>query len=178
MRDEEAAQLDFKSYVRTIEDFPKPGISFKDITTLLNNKEAFHAAIETIARHFEGKQIDIVTGPEARGYIFASALAYRLGAGFVPVRKPGKLPYKTKRISYALEYGEDALEVHEDAFQAGQRVLVVDDLLATGGTIRATIDLVESFDAKVEGVGFMIELAFLNGRKRLDGYDIMSLIQY
>jgi adenine phosphoribosyltransferase len=178
MRDEEAAQLDFKSYVRTIEDFPKPGISFKDITTLLNNKEAFHAAIETIARHFEGKQIDIVTGPEARGYIFASALAYRLGAGFVPVRKPGKLPYKTKRISYALEYGEDALEVHEDAFQAGQRVLVVDDLLATGGTIRATIDLVESFDAKVEGVGFMIELAFLNGRKRLDGYDVMSLIQY
>ncbi|HYF80731.1 MAG TPA: adenine phosphoribosyltransferase [Symbiobacteriaceae bacterium] len=170
--------MDFKSYVRTIEDFPKPGISFKDITTLLNNKEAFHAAIETIARHFEGKQIDIVTGPEARGYIFASALAYRLGAGFVPVRKPGKLPYKTKRISYALEYGEDALEVHEDAFQAGQRVLVVDDLLATGGTIRATIDLVESFDAKVEGVGFMIELAFLNGRKRLDGYDIMSLIQY
>jgi adenine phosphoribosyltransferase len=178
MRDEEAAQLDFKSYVRTIEDFPKPGISFKDITTLLNNKEAFHAAIETIARHFEGKQIDIVTGPEARGYIFASALAYRLGAGFVPVRKPGKLPYKTKRISYALEYGEDALEVHEDAFQAGQRVLVVDDLLATGGTIRATIDLVESFDAKVEGVGFMIELAFLNGRKRLDGYDVMSLIEY
>ncbi|MDF2627398.1 MAG: adenine phosphoribosyltransferase [Symbiobacteriaceae bacterium] len=178
MRDEEAAQLDFKSYVRTIENFPKPGISFKDITTLLNNKEAFHAAIETIARHFEGKQIDIVTGPEARGYIFASALAYRLGAGFVPVRKPGKLPYKTKRISYALEYGEDALEVHEDAFLAGQRVLVVDDLLATGGTIRATIDLVESFDAKVEGVGFMIELAFLNGRKRLDGYDLMSLIQY
>lgn len=178
MRDEEAAQLDFKSYVRTIEDFPKPGISFKDITTLLNNKEAFHAAIETIARHFEGKQIDIVTGPEARGYIFASALAYRLGAGFVPVRKPGKLPHKTKRISYALEYGEDALEVHEDAFQAGQRVLVVDDLLATGGTIRATIDLVESFDVKVEGVGFMIELAFLNGRKRLEGYDIISLIQY
>lgn len=178
MRDEEAAQLDFKLYVRTIEDFPKPGISFKDITTLLNNKEAFHAAIETIARHFEGKQIDIVTGPEARGYIFASALAYRLGAGFVPVRKPGKLPHKTKRISYALEYGEDALEVHEDAFQAGQRVLVVDDLLATGGTIRATIDLVESFDVKVEGVGFMIELAFLNGRKRLEGYDIISLIQY
>ncbi|HWI64108.1 MAG TPA: adenine phosphoribosyltransferase [Symbiobacteriaceae bacterium] len=170
--------MDFKSYVRTIEDFPKPGISFKDITTLLNNKEAFHAAIETMARHFEGKQIDIVTGPEARGYIFASALAYRLGAGFVPVRKPGKLPYKTKRISYALEYGEDSLEVHEDAFTPGQRVLVVDDLLATGGTIRATIDLVESLGAKVEGVAFLIELAFLNGRKRLDGHDIMSLIEY
>ncbi len=170
--------MDFKSLVRTIEDFPKPGISFKDITTLLKEKEAFHAAIEQIATHFEGKQIDVVTGPEARGYIFASALAYRLGAGFVPVRKPGKLPYKTRRISYALEYGEDSLEVHEDAYQLGQRVLVVDDLLATGGTIRATIDLVESFGAHVEGVAFMIELSFLEGRKRLEGYDILSLIKY
>lgn len=178
MRDEEAAHVDFKSYVRTIEDFPKPGISFKDITTLLKDKDAFHAAIEAIARHFEGKQIDVVTGPEARGYIFASALAYRLGAGFVPVRKPGKLPYKTKRMTYALEYGEDALEVHEDAFHAGQRVLVVDDLLATGGTIRATIDLVESFGADVTGVGFLIELTFLNGRNRLEGHDVISLIQY
>jgi len=164
--------------IRTIEDFPKPGISFKDITTLLKDKDAFHAAIEQIATRFEGKQIDIVTGPEARGYIFASALAYRLGAGFVPVRKPGKLPYKTRRISYALEYGEDALEVHEDAYHPGQRVLVVDDLLATGGTIRATIDLVESFGAQVEGVAFMIELSFLDGRKRLANYDVLSLIQY
>lgn len=170
--------MDFKSYVRTIENFPKPGISFKDITTLLKDKEAFHAAIETMAKHFEGKKIDVVTGPEARGYIFASALAYRLGAGFVPVRKPGKLPYKTKRISYALEYGEDSLEVHEDAFEPGMHVLVVDDLLATGGTIRANIDLVESFGAKVEGVAFLIELAFLDGRKRLEGHDIMSLITY
>jgi adenine phosphoribosyltransferase len=170
--------VDFKSYVRTIEDFPKPGISFKDITTLLKDKEAFHAAIETIARHFEGKQIDVVTGPEARGYIFASALAFRLGAGFVPVRKPGKLPYKTKKISYALEYGQDALEVHADAFHEGQRVLVVDDLLATGGTIRATIDLVESFGTKVEGVGFLIELTDLNGRRRLEGHDVISLVQY
>lgn len=164
--------------IRTIDDFPKPGISFKDITTLLKDKGAFHAAIETIARHYEGKQIDIVTGPEARGYIFASALAYRLGAGFVPVRKPGKLPYKTKRISYALEYGQDALEVHEDAYERDQRILVVDDLLATGGTIRANIDLVESFGAKVEGVAFLIELSFLEGRKRLEGYDILSLIKY
>ncbi|MFZ5824364.1 MAG: adenine phosphoribosyltransferase, partial [Bacillota bacterium] len=163
---------------RTIEDFPKPGISFKDITTLLKDKEAFHAAIETIARHYEGKQIDIVTGPEARGYIFASALAFRLGAGFVPVRKPGKLPYKTKRIDYALEYGTDALEVHEDAYEPNQRVLVVDDLLATGGTIRANIDLVESFGAKVEGVAFLIELSFLQGRKRLEGHDVLSLITY
>jgi adenine phosphoribosyltransferase len=170
--------MDFKAKIRTIEDFPKPGISFKDITTLLKDKEAFHQAIETIARHFDGKQIDIVTGPEARGYIFASALAFRLGAGFVPVRKPGKLPYKTRRISYQLEYGEDSLEVHEDAFQPGQRVLVVDDLLATGGTIRATVDLVESFGAKVEGVGFLIELSFLEGRKRLEGYDVISLVQY
>lgn len=170
--------MDFKQYVRTIEDFPKPGISFKDITTLLQNKEAFHGAIETIAQHFAGKQIDVVTGPEARGYILASALAFRLGAAFVPVRKPGKLPYKTKRISYALEYGEDALEVHEDAFTAGQNVLVVDDLLATGGTIRANIDLVESFGANVVGVGFLIELSFLDGRRKLTDYDVMSLIQY
>ncbi|MGE5675304.1 MAG: adenine phosphoribosyltransferase, partial [Mycobacterium leprae] len=124
--------MDFKAHIRTIEDFPKPGISFKDVTPLIKDKEAFHAAIEEIARHFEHKQIDVVTGPEARGYIFASALAFRLGAGFVPVRKPGKLPYKTRRMSYALEYGEDSLEVHEDSFQPGQRVLVVDDLLATG----------------------------------------------
>ncbi len=170
--------MDFKALIRTIEDFPKPGISFKDITTLLKDKEAYHAAIEAIARHYEHKQIDTVTGPEARGYIFASALAYRLGAGFVPIRKPGKLPYKTRRISYALEYGEDALEVHEDAFQPGQKVLVVDDLLATGGTIRATVDLVESFGAKVEGVAFLIELSFLNGRRRLEGYDVLSLVQY
>lgn len=170
--------MDFKAHVRTIEDFPKPGISFKDITTLLQEKEAFHAAIETIARHFEHKQIDVVTGPEARGYIFASALAFRLGAGFVPIRKPGKLPYKTKRIAYALEYGEDALEVHEDAFHAGQRVLVVDDLLATGGTIRASIDLVEALGAHVDGVAFLIELTFLEGRKRIANYDSISLIQY
>ena len=170
--------MDFKARIRTIEDFPKPGISFKDITTLLKDKEAFHEAIEVIARRFEGQHIDIVTGPEARGYIFASALAIRLGAGFVPIRKPGKLPYKTKRITYALEYGEDSLEVHEDAFEQGQRVLVVDDLLATGGTIRATIDLVESFGAHVEGVGFLIELSFLEGRKKLTNYDIVSVVEY
>jgi adenine phosphoribosyltransferase len=178
MMDKGAANMDFKAHVRTIEDFPKPGISFKDITTLLKEKEAFHAAIETIARHFEHKQVDVVTGPEARGYIFASALAFRLGAGFVPIRKPGKLPYETKRIAYALEYGEDALEVHSDAFHSGQKVLVVDDLLATGGTIRASIDLVESFGALVDGVAFLIELSFLQGRNRLPNYDLISLIEY
>ncbi|HEY3368038.1 MAG TPA: adenine phosphoribosyltransferase [Symbiobacteriaceae bacterium] len=170
--------MDFKAHIRTIENFPKPGISFKDITTLLKDKDAFHAAIEAIARHYESKHVDVVTGPEARGYIFASALAIRLGAGFVPVRKPGKLPYKTRKISYALEYGEDSLEVHEDAFEPGQKVLVVDDLLATGGTMRATVDLVESFGVSVEGVGFLVELTFLEGRKRLAGYDIMTLVQY
>lgn len=170
--------MDLKSRVRTIEDFPKPGISFKDITTLLKDKDAFHTAIEAIAAHFEGCEIDLVTGPEARGYIFASALAFRLGAGFVPIRKPGKLPYKTRQIIYSLEYGQDALEVHEDGFLPGQRVLVVDDLLATGGTIRATIDLVEALGAHVVGVGFLIELSFLHGRERLPGYEILSLIQY
>lgn len=170
--------MDFKSWIRTVEDFPKPGISFKDITPLLQDKDAFHAAIEALATHFENKGIDVVTGPEARGYIFASALAYRLGAGFVPVRKPGKLPYKTRSISYQLEYGQDTLEVHEDAFPPGSKVLVIDDLLATGGTIRATIDLVESLGAKVEGVGFLIELSFLEGRKRLAGHDVFSLTQF
>lgn len=170
--------MDFKSRIRTVEDFPKPGISFKDITTLLKDGQAFHEAIETMATHFEGKGIEVVTGPEARGYIFASALAYRLGAGFVPVRKPGKLPAKTRAISYALEYGVDSLEVHEDGFIPGQKVLVVDDLLATGGTVRATIDLVESLGAKVEGVAFLIELSPLGGRNRLQGYDVISLVQY
>lgn len=170
--------MDLKAFVRTIEDFPKPGISFKDITTLLKDPSAFHTAIEMMAKAFEGKGVEIVTGPEARGYIFASVLAYRLGAGFVPIRKPGKLPYKTRRIAYDLEYGQDSLEVHEDSFKPGQKVLVVDDLLATGGTMRATIDLVRSFETEVVGVGFLIELGFLNGRDRLSDYRVISLIKY
>lgn len=170
--------MDFKSKIRTIEDFPKPGISFKDITTLLQDGDAFRAAIETLAERFESKGVEVITGPEARGYIFASALAYRLGAGFVPIRKPGKLPYRTRKVTYDLEYGTDTLEVHEDAFHPGQKVLVVDDLLATGGTVRATIDLVESLGAQVVGVGFLIELSFLNGRARLPGLDLFSLVQY
>lgn len=170
--------MDLKAFVRTIEDFPKPGISFKDITTLLKDPSAFHTAIEMMAKEFEGKGVEIVTGPEARGYIFASVLAYRLGAGFVPIRKPGKLPYKTRRIAYDLEYGQDSLEVHEDSFKPGQKVLVVDDLLATGGTMRATIDLVRSFETEVVGVGFLIELGFLNGRDRLSDYRVISLIKY
>nr|PZN70541.1 MAG: adenine phosphoribosyltransferase [Bacillota bacterium] len=170
--------MDFRSKIRTVEDFPKPGISFKDITTLLKDGEAFHAAIETMAARFEPLGIEMVTGPEARGYIFASALAYRLRAGFVPIRKPGKLPWKTRSISYQLEYGEDRLEVHEDAFQPGQKVLVVDDLLATGGTLKATIDLVESLGANVVGVAVLIELTELGGRKRLEGYEVVSLVQF
>lgn len=170
--------MDFKSLVRTIEDFPKPGISFKDITTLLSNPEAFRAAIDQMAEPFLDKGIEVVTGPEARGYIFASALAYRLGASFVPIRKPGKLPYKTRKVTYSLEYGTDTLECHEDAITPGQRVLVVDDLLATGGTIRATVDLVESLGGNVVGVSFLIELAFLEGRKKLQNYDVHSLITY
>ncbi|MCG0239588.1 MAG: adenine phosphoribosyltransferase [Firmicutes bacterium] len=170
--------MDLKSLIRTVDDFPKPGISFKDITTLLKEPAAFREAIDTLAARFEDRGVELVTGPESRGFIFASALAYRLGAGLVPVRKPGKLPWRTRRITYSLEYGEDALEVHEDAFRPGQKVLVVDDLLATGGTIRATIDLVESLGAQVVGVGFLIELTYLGGRQRLAGYDVHSLIQY
>lgn len=170
--------MDFKSKIRTVEDFPKPGISFKDITTLLQDGEAFHAAIETMAAHFEPRGIDMVTGPEARGYIFASALAYRLRAGFVPIRKPGKLPWKTRSISYQLEYGEDTLEVHEDAFQPGQKVLVVDDLLATGGTIAACCNLVEKLGANVVGCCFLIHLAFLSGAKKIEPREIFSLLRY
>lgn len=170
--------MDLKPKIRTIEDFPKPGISYKDITTLLKDGPAFHQAIEMLALRFADKGVEIVTGPEARGYIFASALAYRMGAGFVPIRKPGKLPYRTRKMTYELEYGTDTLEVHEDAFAPGQRVLVVDDLLATGGTIRATIDLVESLGAEVVGVGFLIELTFLGGRNRLGAHDVHSLITY
>lgn len=170
--------MDLKSKVRTIDDFPKPGISFKDITTLLQDPVAYREAIDRLATHFGGKQIDMVTGPESRGFIFAATLAYRLGAGFVPVRKPGKLPYATRKVTYELEYGSDSLEAHVDAFQPGQNVLVVDDLLATGGTMHATVELVESMGARVAGIGFVVELTFLNGREKLNGYDVHSLIQY
>lgn len=170
--------MDLKAFIRTVEDFPKPGISFKDITPLLADAAAFRYAIDQLAERFQGLRVDAVTGPESRGFIFASALAYRLNAGLVPVRKPGKLPWKTRRLAYALEYGEDALEAHEDAFRPGQKVLVVDDLLATGGTIGAVIGLVEALGAEVAGVGFLVELTFLNGRERLQGRQVHSLIQY
>lgn len=170
--------MDLKELIRTVEDWPKPGISFKDITTLLKDARAFRTAIDQLADHFAPTQPEVVAAPESRGFIFASALAYRLNAGLVPVRKPGKLPAASTRITYDLEYGQDALEIHNDAVHPNQRVLVVDDLLATGGTIRATIDLVEGLGARVVGAGFLIELSFLNGRARLAGYPIRSLIQY
>ena len=170
--------MDLKSKIRSIEDFPKPGISFKDITTLLQDGGAYRAAIDGLADHLTARWIDAVSAPDSRGFIFAAAVPYRLGCGLVPIRKPGKLPFETRKVSYSLEYGQDSLEAHVDAFHKGQKALVVDDLLATGGTMKATIDLVESLGARVEGIGFLIELTFLNGRERLQGYDIFSLVQY
>ncbi len=169
---------ELKSLIREIPDYPKPGILFYDVTTLLKDKQGFHALIDKLCNHYEGHPIDVVAGIEARGFIFAPALAYRLGAGFVPVRKPKKLPAKTASVSYALEYGTDTLEVHEDAIQKGQRVLVCDDLLATGGTAAATVKLLQQLGGKVEGAAFAVELTFLNGRAKLPGLDVFSLIQY
>ena len=169
---------DLKKLIREVPDYPKPGILFYDLTTLLKDKQGFHLLIDRLCDHYNGHTIDLVAGMEARGFIFAPALAYRLGAGFVPVRKPKKLPAKTVAVSYALEYGTDSLEVHEDAIQAGQRVLICDDLLATGGTALATAKLIEKLGGNVEGAAFAVELTFLNGRAKLPGFDVFSLIQY
>lgn len=169
---------DLKKLIREVPDYPKPGILFYDLTTLLKDKEGFRAVIDRLCGHYNGHTIDIVAGIEARGFIFGPALAYRLSAGFVPVRKPKKLPAKTASISYALEYGTDTLEIHEDAIKPGQRVLICDDLLATGGTASATSKLVEKLGGKIEGAAFAVELTFLNGRSKLNGYDVFSLIQY
>jgi adenine phosphoribosyltransferase len=166
------------STIRTVPDFPKPGIRFRDITTLLNSPEAFHRAADALVDHCAGMQIDAVVGIESRGFVFGSILAYRLGAGFVPVRKPGKLPAETIRQEYALEYGTDALEIHRDALRPGQRVLVHDDLLATGGTVCAACALVDRLGATLVGASFLIELSFLEGRKRLPAIDVFSLVQY
>ena len=169
---------DLKKLIREVPDYPKPGILFYDLTTLLQDKRGFHTLIDQLCDHYNGHTIDLVAGIEARGFIFAPALAYRLGAGFVPVRKPNKLPAKTASISYALEYGTDTLEIHEDAIKPGQRVIVCDDLLATGGTAAATTKLVEKLGGKVEGAAFAVELTFLKGRSKLNGVDVFSLIQY
>jgi adenine phosphoribosyltransferase len=169
---------DFKKLIREVPDWPKPGILFYDITTLLKDREGFRKLIDALFEHYRDKKVEVVAGIEARGFIFAPALAYRLGAGFVPVRKPNKLPWQTARVTYQLEYGEDALEIHKDAIKPGQRVLVCDDLLATGGTAAATVQLVRWLGAEVVGVAFVVELSFLDGRSKLPGLDVFSLIQY
>ena len=169
---------DLKKLVRTVPDFPKPGILFYDITTLLKDKTGFAQLIDALAAHYIARKIDLVLGIEARGFIFGPALAYRLNAGFVPVRKPGKLPAETLKISYELEYGSNALEVHKDAIIKGQRILIVDDLLATGGTAVATAELASGLGATIAGLAFVVELDFLKGRERLQKYDVFSLLHY
>jgi len=163
-------------HLRDIPDFPKPGIVFKDLTPLLADVDAFRFTVDAIADHAEGLSVDKVVGVEARGFIFAAAVAYRLGAGFVPVRKPGKLPAETLTETYALEYGSDSLDVHRDAVAAGEAVLVVDDVLATGGTAAATCRLVERLGGRVAGLAFVVELGFLEGRAKLPDHDMLSLI--
>lgn len=170
--------MNLKDTIRVIPDYPQPGISFKDISTLLKNGNAFNCAIDSIANQYQGQEIDLVIGPEARGFVIGAPVAYALGAGFIPVRKPGKLPGATVRHEYQLEYGKDVLEIHKDAITPGQKILVVDDLLATGGTIQATIALAEKLGGVVTGVAFLIELTFLNGREKLANYPVVSLIQY
>ncbi len=169
---------DLAAMVRNVPDFPKPGILFKDITPLLQDAEAFRQAIDRMADAWAGKKIDVVLGIEARGFLFASALAYKLNAGLVIVRKPGKLPYKTKSVTYALEYGTDSLQIHDDAIRAGQRVLIVDDVLATGGTVKAVTELVRQFNADIAGIAFLSELAFLRGREKLAEFELSTLITF
>nr|WP_317890481.1 adenine phosphoribosyltransferase [Granulicella aggregans] len=167
-----------KELVRTVPDFPKPGILFYDITTLLKDKTGFAQLIDAFAAYYIGKEVDLVLGIEARGFIFGPALAYRLNAGFVPVRKPKKLPAPTAKVTYDLEYGTDSLEIHLDAIEPGQRVVIVDDLLATGGTMEATVKLVRQLGGEVVGLGFAIELDFLQGAAKFKEYDVFSLLHY
>ncbi|MBU2700898.1 adenine phosphoribosyltransferase [Sporomusaceae bacterium BoRhaA] len=170
--------MNFKDKIRVVENFPEEGISFKDITTLMKDGPAFHQAIDELASQFASEHIELVVGPEARGFAVGAPLAYTLGAGFVPVRKPGKLPAPTYIYDYSLEYGKDCLEIHRDAIQPGQKVLIADDLLATGGTTLAAIHLIEKLGGQVVGLAYMIELAFLEGRKKLKDYRIVTLTEY
>ena len=169
---------DLASYIRDIPDFPKAGILFKDITTLLKDPAAFDRAVRELAAPYQDQKVDYVVGVESRGFIFGAVLARDLGAGFVPIRKPGKLPAETISASYQLEYGEDSVEIHRDGIEAGQRVLLVDDLLATGGTMEAACKLVERLKGEIVGIAFLVELTFLEGRKKLEGQEVFSLIQY
>lgn len=171
-------EQELKKLIREIPDFPKPGILFYDITTLLKDPRGLRAVIDQLTARYEGKKIDAVVGVEARGFIFAPALAYHLGAGFVPVRKPKKLPAQVESYSYDLEYGQDTLEIHRDAIGQDDNVVIADDLLATGGTAEAVVKLVERLGGNVAGLSFVVELEFLPGRKRLAGYDVHSLLKY
>lgn len=170
--------MDFREKIRIIEDFPKAGISYKDITTIIKDGEVFRALVDTMAERLKGLGIEAIAGPEARGFIFGVPIAYALGVGFIPIRKKGKLPSDTYALTYDLEYGTDTLEVHLDAVRPGMRVALVDDLLATGGTIAACKELLEKAGADVVAIDFVIELTGLEGRKKLDGYNVMSLVEY
>ena len=169
---------ELKKLIREIPDYPKPGILFYDVTTLLKDPKGFHQLVDKLCEHYAGRKVDVVAGIEARGFIFAPALAYRLGSGFVPVRKPKKLPWKTTGVTYQLEYGTDTLEIHEDGIAPGQHALICDDLLATGGTASAAVELVRKLGGEVIGAAFAVELCFLGGRKKLNGVDTFSLIKY
>jgi adenine phosphoribosyltransferase len=171
-------EIRLEDWIRDIPDFPQRGILFKDITPLLQDAQAFHAAIERLAAHYAGAGIETVVGVESRGFIFGAPLAYMLHCGFVPVRKFGKLPFKTVTVEYALEYGTNVVEIHTDAIRPGQRVLIVDDLLATGGTVSATMELVEKLGGHIAGIAFLVELTFLKGREHLKGHDVFALIKY
>lgn len=170
--------MDFKGAIRVIDDFPKPGISFKDITTLLKDGVIYKRAIDALVKEITPWKPDVIVGPEARGFLFGAPVAYALGVGFVPVRKPGKLPAETVRETYQLEYGTDTLEVHADAIKPGQRVVIVDDLLATGGTMLATAKLTAKAGGEVTGMAFLIELGFLEGRNKIADYPVFSLVKY
>lgn len=170
--------MDLKEFIRDIPDFPKEGILFRDITTLLGNARAFKYAAQALSLRFKNKKIDAVVAVEARGFILGGIVAYKLGAAFVPVRKKGKLPAETNSVTYELEYGTDTLEMHHDALKAGDKVLIVDDLLATGGTVKAVTDLVKQLKAKVAGIAFLIELTELKGKEKLKGYPVFSLVKY
>lgn len=170
--------LNLESWIRDIPDFPQKGILFKDITPLLQDGKAFRASIDRLAAHYAGAGIEAVIGVESRGFIFGAPLAYQLNCGFVPVRKFGKLPAKTVSVEYALEYGTNVVEMHTDAIKPGQRVLIVDDLLATGGTVLAAIELVEKLGGHIAGIAFLVELTFLKGRDHLKGHDVFALIKY
>lgn len=170
--------MNLESKIRNIQDFPKPGIGFKDITTLLKDGEAFKEAVDRIVENLKDKEVDYVVGPEARGFLLGAPVAYALGVGFVPIRKPGKLPAEVVSFEYDLEYGTDKIEMHKDSIEEGKKVVIIDDLLATGGTVEAATKLIESLGGEIVSIQFLIELEFLNGKDKLKGYDVESIIKY